>query len=194
MMPRNCSGNLSVRLFAKAVFLAVIATSVVSAAIDVAEAEEAAPTRIFYKPDTAPDNAPAKLAGTETKEPAGAGAGAHRQRSRARELLNLRVQWRKQKARLDAKRFSTRIKRHLGRRFARRKQNFRRHQVLIEKQRRALRRRKARNKAHQFAAARRHAARHKAKHRAKHGGKPAAKLRGLTFKKPQSHELRGALP
>ncbi len=76
-----------------------------------------------------------------------------------------RVQWHKQKAGADAKRFSSRIKRHLRRKFAARRQQFRRHQAQIERQRGAIRRSKARSKARQFAAARRRAAQHALKHR-----------------------------
>ena len=76
-----------------------------------------------------------------------------------------RVQWHKQKPHSDAKRFSSRIKRHLGRKFATRRQQFRRHQAQMERQRGDIRRSKARSKARQFAAARRRAAHHALKHR-----------------------------
>lgn len=64
--------------------------------------------------------------------------------------------WRRQRARIEAGKFAARIKRHLGRRFMARKQQFHRHQARIESQRR---RSKARSKARQFAEARRHAQR-----------------------------------
>jgi hypothetical protein len=74
-----------------------------------------------------------------------------------------------QKARIEALRFAERVKRHLGRQFAKRKQQFDRHQARIEKRQRAHRRH---SKARQFAAARRHAAKHV--HRLRHalGAKP----------------------
>ncbi len=88
--------------------------------------------------------------------------------------------WRKQKPRLDAQLYAARIKRRLERRFAERRQQFRRHQVLVERQRRAARRSKARIKARQFAAARRHAAKHAARHRAMAG----AKRKSPGYRKP----------
>jgi len=69
-----------------------------------------------------------------------------------------RSPWRKIKARHDARRFSTRIKRRLERRFAKRKRDFKKQQALVEQQRRAYRRKRARYRAREFAAARRHAA------------------------------------
>ncbi len=95
------------------------------------------------------------------------------------------VEWRKQKARLEAQRFAERVKRHLGREFAKRKEQFERHQVRIERQRRTDRRR---SKARQFAAARRHAAQHAHKLRHALGAKP----RRFGYKKPQHHELSGS--
>ena len=68
-----------------------------------------------------------------------------------------------QKARIEALRFAERVKRHLGRQFAKRKQQFDRHQARIEKRQRAHKRH---SKARQFAAARRHAAKHV--HRLRH--------------------------
>ncbi len=102
----------------------------------------------------------------------------------SRKLLPSRARWRRIRARVEAKRFSERVKRHLERRFVHRMQDFRAHQMLMEKKRKAARHRKARTKAREFAAARRHAFRHLAKHRAK----PAVKFNGLTFKNPQPHE------
>lgn len=75
-----------------------------------------------------------------------------------------RFPWRKIKARHDARRFSTRIKRRLERRFAKRKRDFKKQQALVEQQRRAYRRKRARYRAREFAAARRHAAQRVHKH------------------------------
>ncbi len=97
------------------------------------------------------------------------------------------VQLRKESSYLDAKRFAARIKRHLGRGFTERKQQFERHQAQIERQRRAVRRSKARSKARQFAAARRHAHQHAPKHRHALG----AKLKRFGFRKLR-HTVRPA--
>ena len=60
------------------------------------------------------------------------------------------VEWRRHKARLEALRFAGRVKRHLGREFAKRKLQFARHEKRIERQRRASTRH---SKARQFAGA-----------------------------------------
>ncbi|MGA7327295.1 MAG: hypothetical protein WBX25_23100 [Rhodomicrobium sp.] len=78
-----------------------------------------------------------------------------------------RSQWRKIKALYDAQRFSSRVKRRLERRFAKRKWEFKKQQALLEQQRRAYRRKRARYRAREFAAARRHAAKLAHKHAAK---------------------------
>jgi hypothetical protein len=75
------------------------------------------------------------------------------------------VQWRAHKAHLDAKRFSSRIKKHLVHRSATSKAQFRSHQAKLEHQRRVYQKNRAKLKAQQFAAARRHAAKHSSKHR-----------------------------
>jgi hypothetical protein len=90
---------------------------------------------------------------------------------------------------LEAKQFAERIKRHLGRQFATRKQQFERHKAQVERQRRANSRSKVRNKARQFAAARRHAARHA--HR--NSRAIAARFNGVPAKKLRNRE-RAALP
>jgi hypothetical protein len=90
-----------------------------------------------------------------------------------------------QKARLEALRFAERVKRHLGRQFAKRKQQFDRHQAKIEKRRRAHRRH---SKARQFAAARRHAAKHVHRLRHAHG----AKSRKFGFNKQPRREASGS--
>jgi hypothetical protein len=98
----------------------------------------------------------------------------------ARGVLRV-AQWRKHKAHLDAKRFSSRIKRHLDRRHATSRQQFRKHQAMIEWRRRAY---KARAKAHQFAAARRHVAEHLSWHRyshAGHSGRQTARAKGSSY-------------
>ncbi len=100
------------------------------------------------------------------------------------------VQLRKQKSYLDAKRFAARIKRHLGRGFTARKQQFARHQAQIERQRRASRRSKAHNKARQFAAARRHAHQHAHKHRQALG----VRLKKFGYRKLRHIERPAALP
>jgi hypothetical protein len=84
------------------------------------------------------------------------------------------AQWRKQKPHPEAKKFSDRIKRHLGRRFVKRKQQFHRHQIQVDRQRRLNR---ARLKARQFAAARRHAAQHA--HKPRHASAPKPKKLGF---------------
>jgi hypothetical protein len=95
------------------------------------------------------------------------------------------VDFREQKAQLEAKRFADRVKRHLGRQFAKRKQQFERHLVRIEKRRRVHKRH---SKALQFAAARRHAAKHVRKlHRAL-GAKPMR----VGFKKPPHRQASGS--
>jgi len=99
------------------------------------------------------------------------------------------VQLHKQGSYLDAKRFAARIKRHLGRRFAKRKEQFEKHQAQIERQRRAYKHSKAHNKARQFAAARRHAA----QHAHKHGRALAAKLKMLAARKLKHREHAGSL-
>jgi hypothetical protein len=89
---------------------------------------------------------------------------------RAKRLMPRRV---KQKARDeaaleaeggDAKRFSDRLKRHHIRSFVRKRRNFRKHLLRLEKQRHL---RRARIKARQFAAARRRAAKHARRRSAK---------------------------
>ncbi len=98
------------------------------------------------------------------------------------------VQLRKES--VDAKRFAARIKRHLGHRFASRRQEFRRHRAQIERQRRMYRRSKAHNKARQFAAARRHAHRHAGNH----GRALAAKLKQFGYRKLGHTGRPAALP
>jgi hypothetical protein len=98
------------------------------------------------------------------------------------------IQWRSQKARSDAKRFAERIKRRLGRRFAKRKQQFRKHQAAMERQRRAFKRNKVQNKARQFAAARRRAAQHMPKRRRA----LSARLKRLR-EESRKYERQGAL-
>ena len=90
-----------------------------------------------------------------------------------------------QKARIEALRFAERVKRQLGRQFAKRKQQFDRHQAKIEKRQRAHRRH---SKARQFAAARRHAAKHVHRLRHAHGAKP----RKFGFNKPVRREASGS--
>lgn len=89
-----------------------------------------------------------------------------------------------QKARIEALRFAERVKRHLGRQFAKRKQQFDRHQAKIEKRQRAHRRH---SKARQFAAARRHAAKHV--HRLRHAH--AVTPRKFGFNKQPRREASG---
>lgn len=89
------------------------------------------------------------------------------------------VEWRNRKARMEATGFAERVRRHLGREFAKRKQQFERHQARIERQRRANRRH---SKARQFAAARRHVAQHT--HRLRHALGP----RRFVFKRPPHRE------
>ncbi len=91
------------------------------------------------------------------------------------------VELRNSKARLESLRFAERVKRHLGRQFAKRKLQFAQHQVRLELQRRAHKRH---IKARQFAAARRHAAQHVHKLRHAH----VRHLRGFAFKNPAHHE------
>jgi hypothetical protein len=98
------------------------------------------------------------------------------------------VQWRNEKARSEAKRFAERIKRRLERHFAKRKQQFRKHQAAMERQRKAFKRNKVRNKARQFAAARRRAAQHMPKHKRVF----SARLKPLGSKSRQ-FERQGAL-
>lgn len=109
-------------------------------------------------------------------------AGSCAQRS-ATGWKTVLVEWREHKARLDATRFADRVKRHLGREFAKRKEQFERHQVRLERQRRAHKRH---SKARQFAAARRHVAQHTHKLRHAH----AAHLPRFGLKK--HHELSGS--
>jgi hypothetical protein len=100
-----------------------------------------------------------------------------------------RMQWRNQRAHFEAKHFAERIKRRLGRRFAKRRQQFRKHQAAMERQRKVLRRNKVRNKARQFAAARRRAAQHMPKR------KRALSARVKRFGgKSHQYERQGALP
>ncbi len=68
----------------------------------------------------------------------------------------------------DAKHFAARLKHHQGRRFAKRKREFRTQQLRLESQRRAIRQKRARIRAREFAAARRHAAQHAPKHHRRH--------------------------
>ena len=89
-----------------------------------------------------------------------------------------------QKAQIEAKRFADRVKRHLGRSFAKRKQQFDRHQAQIEKRRRVHKRH---SKARQFAAARRHAAKHV--HRLRHTAGATPRKFGLN--KPPRREASG---
>jgi len=110
---------------------------------------------------------------------------------RDRKSASQRVQWHAQKARSDAKRFSSRIKRHLGRKFATRREQFRRYQAQMERQRRAIRRSKARSKARQFAAARRRAAQHAPKHSRHLLG---SKLKRSGDRKPMLAGRQGTLP
>src|SRR5258706_1909740 len=84
-------------------------------------------------------------------------------RTRARRLAAQRMKLRKRKAALlkkpdQAAQFAARLKRKLGRQFAKKRQDFRKQQLRVENQRRASRQKKARAKAREFAAARRHAA------------------------------------
>jgi hypothetical protein len=95
------------------------------------------------------------------------------------------VDLREQKAQIEAKRFADRVKRHLGRSFAKRKRQFERHQVQIEKRRRAHKRH---SKARQFAAARRHAAKHVRKLHHALGAKPMR----VGFKKPPHRQASGS--
>lgn len=96
------------------------------------------------------------------------------------------VEWREPKARIEALRFADRVKRHLGREFAKRREQFVRHQARIERTRRAYKRH---SKARQFAAARRHAS----QHTRKLGHAHAVHLRRFALKKPQQrHELSGS--
>lgn len=86
--------------------------------------------------------------------------------ARACKAIRHDAQWREREAELDAISFSERIKRHLDRRHATSKQQFRKHQTLIERLRRAYRR------TRQFEAARKHVAKHTPGHRRfglKHG-------------------------
>jgi hypothetical protein len=96
------------------------------------------------------------------------------------------AQWRKHKAHLDAKRFSSRIKRHLGRRYATSRQQFRKHQAMIEWRRRAY---KARAKARQFAAARRHVAEHLSRHRYSNAGRRGRQATRVNGNGRQGHAL-----
>jgi hypothetical protein len=94
------------------------------------------------------------------------------------------VEVRERKAQLEAIRFAERVKRHLGRQFAKRKVQFEKSQVRLERQRRVHKRHA---KAQQFAEARRHVARHM------HRLQPAAggHLRRFVHNAPRGRKLNG---
>ena len=94
------------------------------------------------------------------------------------------VEVRERKARLEAIRFAERVKRHLGRQFAKRKAQFEKNLARLERQRRAHRRHA---KAQQFATARRHVAQHM------HRLQPAASghLRRFVHNAPRGRKLSG---
>jgi len=78
----------------------------------------------------------------------------------------------------DAKRFADRIKRHQRRHFAKKRREFKKHQLRVESQRRI---RRASGKARQFAAARRRAAWHALRHT---NAKPKARVKSHFWKRP----------